>query len=171
MQQVLNAIKAHAAAMDGTQAQPRFATVASVDPARHAVRVTWQPEGVLSGWLPVLSPWVGAGWGVVCLPSPGEQVFVLAHEGHSEHGVIVGRAWSDQARVPVAPVGELWLQHATGANVRLCNDGTVRVHGDLHVDGDVYDRHGSLNRLRQHYDGHSHGDAQGGSTSGPDPTD
>lgn len=98
-------------------------------------------------------------------------MFVIAQEGQSEHGVVVGRAWSDQARVPAAPVGELWLVHASGTNLRLSNDGTVRVHGDLHVDGDVYDRNGSLDRLRQHYDGHTHGDPQGGVTSGPDPID
>ena len=42
----------------------------------------------------------------------------------------------------------------------------VRAQGDLHVDGDVYDRHGPLDRLRQRYDGHTH--PFGGLTSLPD---
>ena len=157
MDRFLNALKAQAASLDRTLGQPRFGLVASVDPSRHAARVTLQPEGVLTGWLPVLSAWTGAGWGVVCLPSPGDQVLVLPQEGDAEHGVIVGGAFSDQARPPAAAVGELWLVHRSGTALWLANDGTVRVHGDLWVDGDIHDRHGTLDRLRTTYDTHSHG--------------
>ena len=115
MERFLNAIKAQSAALDRGTAQPRFATITSVDPTRPAARVTLQPEGVLSGWLPILSPWVGNGWGMSCPPSPGDQVLVLAQEGDAEHGIIVGRAWSDSARTPQAPSGELWLVHQSGA--------------------------------------------------------
>ena len=55
--------------------------------------------------------------------------------------------------------------------MRLLNDGTVSVKGDLHVDGDVYDRTGSLDRLRQHYDAHRHRDPQGGVTGAAEPQD
>ena len=77
MEQFLNALKAHAGALDRTSGQARFGLVASVDGARYAARVRLQPEDVLSGWLPVLSPWVGAGWGLVALPAPGGQVRVV----------------------------------------------------------------------------------------------
>jgi hypothetical protein len=156
MDRFLNALKAHAAALDRRQGQPRFATVASVDPARYAARVSLQPEGVLTGWLPILTPWVGAGWGLVCPPSPGDQVLVLAQEGDGEHGVIAGGSFSDQARPPAAPPGELWLVHRSGSFLKLISDGTVQVNGDLHVAGDVYDRHGSLAQLRTVYDEHTH---------------
>lgn len=172
MQRLLNSLKAQAAALDGAKGRPRFATVVSVDPARHAARVTLQPEGVMTGWLPVLSPWVGAGWGMAAPPMPGQQVLVLPQDGEGEHGVIVGGAWSDASAAPAAPVGELWLVHQSGSFVKLTNDGTVRVNGDLHVNGDVYDRYGSLDRLRGNYNGHSHSDPQGGSvgtTTAPDP--
>jgi len=48
------------------------------------------------------------------------------------------------------------------------------VQGDLHVNGDVYDRHGSMDRLRRNYDAHVHGGVQPGggdtaTTSNPDP--
>lgn len=162
MDKLLNAIKGHTAAQDAAAGQPRFGVVTSVDARAGTARVQLQPEGVLTGWLPLLSPWVGAGWGVSCPPSPGDQVMVLAHEGDAEHGVIAGRAWSDKAQAPDTPAGELWLTHRSGSWVRLLNDGTVSVKGDLHVDGDVFDRSGSLDRLRQHYDGHKHSDPQGG---------
>jgi len=51
----------------------------------------------------------------------------------------------------------LWLVHRSGSFLKLAADGTVQVNGDLHVAGDVYDRHGSLAQLRGHYDAHTHG--------------
>ena len=171
MDRLLNALKAQSGAQDATAGQTRFGVVTSVDPDAGTVRVTLQPEGVLSGWLPLLSPWVGAGWGMSCPPSPGDQVMVLPQEGDAEHGLVVARAWSKGAAAPATPVGELWLTHKSGSFIRLLNDGTVAVRGDLHVDGDVYDRHGSLAQLRDHYNGHRHGDPQGGTTTLPDEKD
>lgn len=171
MQRFLNVLKGQAAAQDRGAGQPRFGVVTSVDPTRPAARVSLQPEGVITGWLPLLSPWVGAGWGMASPPNIGDQVLVLPQEGESDHGVIVGRAWSDQARTPAAPVGELWMVHQSGSFIKLANDGTIQMQGDLHVNGDVYDGVGSLNRLRQHYDEHTHADPQGGNTSKPTPQD
>lgn len=155
----------HANALVQTQAQPRFGTITSVDPNTGTARLALQPEGVLSGWLPVLSSWVGAGWGMICPPAPGDQVLVLAQEGAAEHGVIVGRIFSSQQRPPPAPSGELWFVHQSGSYLKLLNDGTVQVGGDLHVSGDVYDREGSLSRLRGHYDAHTHIDHSGSVTT------
>jgi hypothetical protein len=172
MDRFFNALKAQSGAQDSGLGQPRFATVTSVDPSRPAVRVTIQPEGIVSGWLPVLSPWVGAGWGMSCPPSPGDQVLILAQEGHAEHGVVIGRAWSDQARTPQAPSGELWLTHQSGTFLKLTADGTIQAHGDLHLTGNIFatgnvsDGTGSLARLRQHYDAHVHGASP--TTSQPD---
>jgi phage baseplate assembly protein gpV len=172
MDLLLNAIKAHAGALDRAQGQPRFGVVVSVDPARYAARVQLQPEGVMTGWLPVLSGWVGSGWGMACPPSVGDQVMVLAQEGDAENGVIAGRSFSDLARGPAAPPGEFWLVHASGCFLRLQNDGTVRVQGDLHVvgnvfvTGDVSDGHGALSNLRAVYDVHVHG-----GSVGPSPQD
>lgn len=171
MQRFLNALKAQSTALDHGFGKARFATITNVDPSRPAARVSLQPEGVITGWLPVCAPWVGNGWGLACPPSPGDQVLVIAQEGSGEHGVIVGRAWSDQARTPVAPVGELWLMHQSGSFIKLCNDGTVQIKGDLHVAGDVFDRLGSLDRLRQVYDSHVHADPQGGVVGTPIPQD
>ena len=171
VERFLNIIKQRAGALDQSSAQPRFGTVTSVDPTMATARVTLQPENVLSGWLPVLSPWVGSGWGMYCPPSPGDQVLVLAQEGDAEHGIIVGRAFSTTHMPPNAPVGELWFVHSSGSFVKLQNDGTIRVQGDLHVSGDVYDRQGPLSRLRSHYDAHNHTDSGGGSTTGPSPQD
>lgn len=165
MEQFINLLKQHAAALDQAAAQPRFATVTSVNQQGATARVKLQPEGVLSGWLPVLSAWVGAGWGMCCPPSPGDQVLVLAQEGDAQHGIIVGRTFSLDHQPPATPVGEFWLVHASGSFIKLLNDGTIRMQGDLHVNGDVYDSHGRLSGLRGHYDSHTHTDSRGGTTS------
>jgi hypothetical protein len=47
----------------------------------------------------------------------------------------------------------------------------VSVRGDLHVDGDVFDRVGSLDRLRSRYNAHRHRDSRGGVTSAAEPQD
>lgn len=162
MDRFLNALKAQAAALDRGQGQARFGVVASLDAARHAVRVRLMPEDVLSGWLPVLSPWVGAGWGMFCPPVPGDQVLVVAQEGEAEHGVVVGGCFSDPRPPPAGAPGELVLRHASGTTLRLANDGTVRVtgtmhvQGDLHVSGRLHDAHGALDTLRTHYNAHGH---------------
>jgi phage gp45-like len=171
MERILNLIKQQAGALDQGGGQPRFGTVTSVNPAMATARVTLQPEGVLTGWLPILSLWTGSGWGMCCPPSPGDQVFVVAQEGDAEHGVIVGCAYSNTHMSPNAPVGELWLVHKTGSFIKLQNDGTIRIQGDLHVAGDVYDQQGALSRLRGHYDAHSHTDSRGAATSGPNQPD
>ena len=171
MERLLNALKGQSAAQDASAGQPRFGTVTSVDPQAGTARVRLQPDGVLTGWLPLLSPWVGAGWGMSCPPTPGDQVLVVPQEGDAEHGAVVARAWSVEAGAPATPSGEFWLTHKSGSWVRLLNDGTVSVKGDLHVDGQVFDRHGSLDAMRQHYNQHRHPDPQGGMTGVPEPQD
>lgn len=171
MDTFFNLIKQHAGALDQSSSQPRFATITSVNPKNATAKVTLQPEGVLSGWLPLISPWIGAGWGMCCPPSPGDQVLVVAQEGDAEHGIIIGCAFSNHQTPPETPIGELWLVHKSGSSIKLQNDGTVRVYGDLHVEGDVFDRHGMLSDLRSHYNAHTHLDSRGGvtgSTSQPD---
>lgn len=171
MERILNALKHQAHGLDGIQGRPRFAVVTSVDPNAATVRVTLQPENVLTGWLPVLSPWTGAGWGLVCLPTPGDQVFVIGQESDPENGVVIGAAFSRKHPPPPAPAGEFWLVHASGAFLKLTHDGTVQISGDLHVAGDVYDAHGPLSRLRAAYDSHTHTDSHGDLSSRPNNQD
>lgn len=183
MERLLNALKAQTGMLVQGQAQPRFGLVTSVDPNTATARVSLQPEGVLTGWLPVLSAWTGAGWGMSCPPSPGDQVLVLAQEGDAEHGIVVGRAFSDSQQPPQAPAGEWWVVHSSGSSVKLLNDGTVYINGpvningtvtvtgDLHASGQVFDQHNSMGDLRSHYNSHTHTDSRGGTTTQPNQQD
>jgi phage baseplate assembly protein V len=149
----------------------KFAIVTSVNSENATVRVTIQPEGVLSGWLPILSHWIGNGWGMVCPPTPGDQVVLVPQEGDVEQGVVIGRVFSTKQKAPNAPGGEFWLLHQSGSFLKLCNDGTIRAKGDLHVDGDVFDRHGCLSALRAHYNSHTHNVRNNAITTPPTPQD
>jgi hypothetical protein len=166
-----NAIKSHAAGLDQSTGQVKFGTVTSVNSQNATARVLIQPNGVLSGWLPILSQWVGSGWGMMCPPYPGDQVLLVPQEGDGEQGVIVGRTFSNQQVPPVVPEGEFWLVHQSGSFLKLCNDGTIQVSGDLHVQGDVYDQHGPLSGLRGHYNSHTHSVPPNETTSAPSPQD
>ncbi|MBN8899455.1 MAG: phage baseplate assembly protein V, partial [Rhodospirillales bacterium] len=160
MEQLLNAIKSYAAGLDQTRGAPRVATVDSVDPATGCARVAYQPEGILSGWLPIASNWTGDGWGVVCLPARGDQVVVVPQESDPANGIVIGALFSDKRKRPPAPAGEFWLVHKSGSRLILKNDGTIYIKGDLHVDGEVYDRKGPLGGLRAIYNAHQHVDSR-----------
>jgi phage baseplate assembly protein gpV len=155
----------------GGFAQPRMGTVTSSNSQTAMAKVLLQPEGVLTGWLPVLTQWVGSGWGMACPPSPGDQVLVIPQEGDAQHGLIVGRLYSNLVRPPSAEPGEITLTHQSGCSISLLNSGIVTIQGDLHVSGDVYDSYGALSQLRSHYDAHTHHTSNGSVTSGPLPLD
>ena len=166
-----NAIKSHAASLDQSTGQIRFGTITSVNFVNATARVLIQPDGVLSGWLPLLSQWVGNGWGMVCPPNPGDQVLLVPQEGDIEHGIIIGRSYSSRQKPPIAPCGEFWLVHQTGSFLKLCNDGTIQMSGDLHVNGDIYDRQGRMADLRTRYNSHTHHVPPDKLSSPPSPLD
>ena len=162
-----NAIKSHAAGLDQSLGQVKFGVVTSVNSQNATARVLIQPDDVLSGWLPVLSQWVGSGWGMICPLTPGDQVVLVPQQGDAEQGVIIGRSFSTKQLPPVVPGGEFWLIHQSGSFLKLCNDGTVRISGDLHVQGNVYDEHGSIAALRATYNSHVHSMASNNKTAPP----
>lgn len=176
MDQLWNIIKTGAGGLDGLMGQVRFGLVSSFDPNSFAAKVLIQPENVLSGWIPVLSSWVGNGWGFVAPIAPGTQVVLLALEGDAEQAIIVGAVWSLVDKPPVVPVGEAWLYHQSGSVLKVCNDGTIQMNaktvniaGDLVVSGDVSDQggnYGPLSKLRSTYDAHEH-EVSNGMTSKP----
>ncbi|AVA37651.1 phage baseplate assembly protein V [Cupriavidus metallidurans] len=105
--------------------------VTSYDPGNAAARVRIQPvdpdfpDRSLTGWLPVISPWVGNGWGLDAPVSPGDQVEVKFFGGEIENGYVAGRLFSDQQRPTGAKSGEFFLTHASGSKLQFHNDGTV----------------------------------------------
>ena len=143
-----NAVKGHVANMLSQMGQPRMGRVTNVDPARALVRVSYDEEGTISGWLPIAQLGAGGGMSVVCLPTPGTQVFVAPDMGSQEHGVVLGAVHSTQARpgqvtpyggdgqVPLVP-GEPTIMGPNGQYIRLTQAGNIEMHGPLRVDGNI----------------------------------
>lgn len=102
---LFNKIKAAADASTARVPRNRWGIVSSTrqTDTGYEVKVKIQPEDVLTGWLPVLSPYVGQNWGLVCPPTQGQQVFVAPDSGDHNHGVVIGMGYSTSAMPPQIP--------------------------------------------------------------------
>src|SRR5260370_257355 len=91
----------------------RHAIVTSYDPDKYLAKITFQPEGQESGWLPIETGHVGNGFGIAIGLTPGDgkttgdQVIVRYQEGDIESGKIVQRVHSDQDKPPKVQSGEM----------------------------------------------------------------
>ena len=163
-----------AASASSVAGRPRHGVVSSVDPATHSVKVTVQPEGVVSGWLP--DPGIAcAGLRIACPAEVGTQVLLVPVEGDAEHPVIVARLFDTTMLPPTSPFtnrpvqpGEIGIFLADGTALHVSAGavsvkGQLVVQGGITVSGDVIANGISL-------DHHQHGGVQtgGGLTSTPE---
>jgi phage baseplate assembly protein gpV len=139
MNQILSAHQATALA-----AAPRYAIVDRYDPNSHRAAVVLAPsaDGMnpLTGYMPVLTGYMGNGWGVVAPLQKGDQVVVLFVQNHPDQGVILGRIY-DQPHVPPmradgkgSQAGEIILVHASGSRIQVTNDQKVLINGQIEID-------------------------------------
>ena len=128
MQQLLNVMRAQSKMADNGRAQTRFGLVSSYDPANYSAKVILQPDGLETGWLPVLSMWVGNGWGLFAPPSVGDMVEVGFIQDDSEAGFVNLRGFNDTDRPLTVTSGEFWLQHKNGAFFKLLNNGSATLN-------------------------------------------
>lgn len=156
-----------AASASSVAGRPRHGVVSAVDPTTHSVKVTIQPEGVVSGWIP--DPGIAcAGLRIACPAEIGTQVLLVPVEGDAEHPVIVARLFDTTMLPPVSPFtkkpvqpGELGLFLADGTALHIAAGsisikGQLSVEGSIAVTGDVIANGISL-------DHHQHGGVQAGS--------
>lgn len=136
----LETIKLHAATQVAAIGQPRHALVTSVDAVSHAVKVSIQPDGIESGWIPD-GALATAGLRIACPAEIGTQVLVVPVEGDPEHPVVVARLFDVSITAPTSPAtgqpvqpGEIGLFLRGGAYLHLTKD-TVYVGGRLVLDG------------------------------------
>ncbi|MEM8711651.1 MAG: phage baseplate assembly protein [Planctomycetota bacterium] len=106
-------------------------------------------------------------------PRPGAEAYTAWPAGVRRAGWAI--AIDDRRGRPDLEEGEVVLFNAkAGSELRLAADGSIRVAGDLVVDGnvtasgDVMDSRGTMAAIRQTYDNHTHGTSTG-PTTGPTP--
>jgi uncharacterized protein involved in type VI secretion and phage assembly len=105
----------------------RYGTVSSYDPNTFSAIILMQPEGVLTGWLPIETIQVGAGWGICAAPNVGDLARVEFQEGDMSAGMVTGFFFNDSARPPATPAGEFALVHKSGSLLKFHNDGSVEL--------------------------------------------
>ena len=127
MNDLRNVFRRLAGQMDMQIGQMRKGIVQSYNPNNYTARVTIQPEGNLSGWIPIRAVTGGNGWGLVVGLVPGMQVSVEPQEGDPGNLEITGIIFSPQGNVtaPAVPAGEIWMVHQTGSFIKLLTDGTI----------------------------------------------
>lgn len=162
----LETIKFHAAKQVAALGQPRHALVTSVDAVSHSVKVTVQPEGIESGWIPDAAI-AAAGLRIACPAEIGTQVLVVPVEGDAEHPVVIARLFDVSITPPVAPVtgkpvqpGEIGIFLDGGVYLHMTRDG-IFIHGKLIVDGSV-EASGDVVAAGISLEGHAHGGVQTG---------
>lgn len=134
MNGLLNMMRLQAQMAGNGRAAVRLGIVSSYDPASYCAKVRIQPEDTETGWLPVVSPWIGNGWGLFAPPSVGNLVEVQFQEDAAEAGFICQRFYNDTDRPLSVVPGEFWLVHQSGSFAKLTNDGKLLINGNLEID-------------------------------------
>jgi phage baseplate assembly protein gpV len=125
-------------------AAPRYGLIASYNPNLYRVKVTLAPsaDGVnpLTGYMPLFSPWVGNGWGIVCPPLPGEQHGIVFVQSNPDQPLATGRFYDMKNLPPKRADGqpaegaEFVLVHRSGSRLEFTNDQKVLVNGQVELD-------------------------------------
>jgi uncharacterized protein involved in type VI secretion and phage assembly len=120
-----NQMRLEAQRVYGKSAKVRVGIVDGYDPSHYAVKVRIQPENILTGWMPLTSPWVGNGWGMYSPPSLGDMVDVHFQQDDPNSGFVVQKFFSTTVAPLAVPSGEYWVVHKSGSMVKFHNDGSV----------------------------------------------
>lgn len=128
MQGLLNTMRAQAQRATQHRTTVQLGIVTNYNPHSYQAKVRLQPEDVPTGWLPIVSPWVGNGWGLFAPPSIGDLVEVQFQEGQLEAGFICQRFYNEFDRPLAVPEKEWWLVHQSASSLKFLNDGSVELH-------------------------------------------
>jgi hypothetical protein len=110
-----------------SRAATRHGTITSYDPDNYAIKVTLQPDDVLTGWIPLKACWIGNGWGMFAAPSIGDAVEIDFQEADGGVGSAGWRFFNDSERPLSVQAGEFWLVHKKGQSVKLTTDGALTI--------------------------------------------
>ena len=100
----------------------------SFESGSHSAKVILQPEGTITGWLPINT--IGAGpMSVVFGPSKGDACTVAFVDGDINSGEIIGFQHNDTKRSPGVQSGEGIIQGPGGSQVYFDKNGNVVVKG------------------------------------------
>lgn len=160
------------------QLMPRYGNVVEWNPDNHSARVSLQPDGETTSWLPVASQWIGNGWGLIAALNPGDQVKVVFPEYGSDQPSIVGRIYDTRNPPPQGTqAGEFYLLHQSGNYFKFTTqDKKILLHNP-NGDGliNIGDLTQTLHKLvhdafQDLFNNHQHANVQAGSGESGPPT-
>ncbi|HHH1281825.1 TPA: baseplate assembly protein [Yersinia enterocolitica] len=140
MRSLLNSMAGRAQQAGASFTGTREGIITSYDPTEYAIKVTLQPDGAETGWIPLDSPWVGNGWGMAAGPMIGASIKIDFDSGNISNGSGGGQHYNDVDRCPAPQSGEFFVVHESGSSFKLTNDGKVRIidsaGSEIVMDGD-----------------------------------
>lgn len=112
-------------ALADARAPTRYGHIDGYDPTTYSATVIIQPEGIKTGWLPIMAWGSGGGFGDYWGLIPGSQVAISHFEGDRDNGLILGITPNDEEQPPAVPSGENWKVHKSGSFLKFTTDGSV----------------------------------------------
>jgi len=140
MAHLQNAMRAQANLAGQQRTFSRLGVVSAYDPNTYSVKVTFQPDGNETGWIPLGTLQVGSGFGIYAAPNLGDQIEVRFQEGDRDTGVAGPVVFDNQSPPAKVQAGEIWVLHRSGAFFKLTNDGKAAFNdgkgGSVTLNGD-----------------------------------
>lgn len=166
----------------GQKSFTKLGTLSSYNPKNYTGKVLIQPEEIETGFLPILSSWVGNSWGLFTPPSLNDVVIIHFFDGNFENGCISLCNFNNVNPPLSVNSGEFWIVHKSGSFLKFTNDGNVAINanenlnitingsnggavnitgnvnitGSIVASGDITDRKDSMENIRTIYNGHQH---------------
>lgn len=146
MQQLFNMIRLQSAMANNSKNVTSLGQVVSYNPVDMLVIVELYPSmngqpALQTGWIPLFSPWVGNGWGIVCAPNIGDIITVEYQEGSVQNAFATMRCFTTNNRAsgggfPAGgvPSGQFWLVDGTGSIINLTNDQKITISTKMEID-------------------------------------
>jgi len=131
IEKLLNQMRLQAQMMLSNVAFTSMGTLANYDPINYMVKVLIEPQDPqtpnqnLTGWIPLLSPWVGNNWGMFAPPTLGATCVVLFSDGSFGAPIAAQMVFNNINRPLAVDSGEFWLVHQSGSALKFTNDGNV----------------------------------------------
>lgn len=105
----------------------RCGLVNAYDPVAYRVKVVLQPEGIETGWMPILTLMSGSSFGVYAAPSQGNEALVFGLEGDAQVLVCLGFLNNVEDVPPTIQSGEVKVIAKAGGSMAMTQDGHVTV--------------------------------------------
>lgn len=135
-------IKQQALLALSSRAFPTLGQISGYDSEKYLVTVqiyaaSGDEPSIITAPIPLLSPWVGNGWGMFCPPSPGDICMVFFQEGDYQSPMAALRLFNDINQPLNVPSGEFWLIHKSGSTFKFTNDGKVNISSSTNSGAEI----------------------------------